>query len=166
MAQAASLASAAPDSVTLSPRQRIRQIDQQIDANHRVICSRRSLRPITAADWQAAWDTNPDLREREDELYRQRGLAQRERDEADYKIATRVKRVESAKQRKASAAKLKAEIALNKAAPELLELAKLLRRTIEYQIRCDAKDGDEEGAGLKALTLSQVNETIARAEGR
>lgn len=52
------------------------------------------------------------------------------------------------------------------AAPELLELAKLLARTVEYEIRRDEKKGDDEGARLKSMTLHQVREVIAKAEGR
>lgn len=57
-------------------------------------------------------------------------------------------------------------VALHKAAPDLLALARDYRKVVEYYIRCDEKDGDDEGANLKRNTLLLIDMTIARAEGR
>lgn len=50
------------------------------------------------------------------------------------------------------------------AAPELLDHVKRFALTLEYYIRRDENDGDDEGAALKGLTLAMVNETISKAE--
>lgn len=49
------------------------------------------------------------------------------------------------------------------AAPDLFELAKLFARSIEYEIKRSEKNGDDEGARLKTITLNLVLETIAKA---
>lgn len=51
-------------------------------------------------------------------------------------------------------------------APELLEQAKLFAKCIEWEIRKATRDGDDEGARLKAATLNRCLEVIAKAEGR
>lgn len=58
----------------------ISQIDRQIDAIRKEIIRRVGVRPLNASDWQAAWDRNPQLRKQETELFRARGVAQKERD--------------------------------------------------------------------------------------
>lgn len=60
----------------MSPREQISQIDKQIDAVHRELLSFGRFNTLSAADWQAAWDKHPDLRTRDLDLYRQRGVAQ------------------------------------------------------------------------------------------
>ena len=52
------------------------------------------------------------------------------------------------------------------AAPELLELAKLLERTVAYEIDISKGAGDDEGARMKTLTLLHVCDIIAKAEGK
>ncbi len=51
------------------------------------------------------------------------------------------------------------------AAPDLLKLAKLLERSLVYEIKKSDREGDEEGARLKFFTLAEVREVIAKAEG-
>lgn len=60
----------------------IERIDQEIDANRRVLLQRVRFAPSTAAEFQAAWDRNPDLWARERGLFRRRGYAQQRRDAA------------------------------------------------------------------------------------
>jgi hypothetical protein len=47
--------------------------------------------------------------------------------------------------------------------PDLLELARLFERTIEYEIRRSIADGDDEGARLKWTTLNMVRVAIRKA---
>lgn len=54
---------------------------------------------------------------------------------------------------------------LTAAAHELLTLARDYRRTIEYNVKRDMRDGDDEGASLKRFTLEHVDRVIAKAEG-
>lgn len=49
---------------------------------------------------------------------------------------------------------------------DLLEMTKLLERTVEYEIRVSKGAGDDEGARMKAITLNLVRGVIAKAEGR
>lgn len=63
----------------------INRIDMEIgvvrrELRKRGLIARRPLNDLSAASWQAAWDRNPDLHEREVELNRQRGIAQQARD--------------------------------------------------------------------------------------
>lgn len=51
------------------------------------------------------------------------------------------------------------------AAPDLFEMALLLERSIEYQIRVATADGDDEGARLQSFTLHMVREVIAKVTG-
>lgn len=51
------------------------------------------------------------------------------------------------------------------AAPDLYQLVQLLGKSIEYQMRIDAKGGDDEGVRLKGLTLARVKAAIAFADG-
>ena len=50
------------------------------------------------------------------------------------------------------------------AAPDLLELAKLFEKAVEYEIRRSAKSLDAEGTRLKQITLNLIRQTIAKAE--
>lgn len=52
------------------------------------------------------------------------------------------------------------------AALELLELTRLLERTLVYEIKKSKAAGDDEGANLKSFTLAEVRGALARAEGR
>lgn len=65
-----------------------------------------------------------------------------------------------------SDARYAANALLMAAAPDLLEMAKLFERCVEYEIRRSRKDGDEEGARLKTVTLNLIRNAIAKAEGR
>lgn len=65
----------------MTGQEQIDRIDQEIDANRRALLSRIRFLPATAAEYQAAWDRNPDLWAREHELFCQRGAAQVVRDE-------------------------------------------------------------------------------------
>lgn len=56
--------------------------------------------------------------------------------------------------------------ALIEAAPDLLELAKLLQRTVEFELRRSEKTDDDEGTRLKRITLHMIRTKIAKAEGR
>lgn len=47
---------------------------------------------------------------------------------------------------------------------ELLELTKLLKQVLEYEIRKARRDGDEEGANLKLFNLDRCERAIAAAE--
>lgn len=63
----------------------ISRIDMEIgvvrrELRRRELRLRRPLNDLSAASWQAAWDRNPDLYERNNELCRQRGIAQQARD--------------------------------------------------------------------------------------
>jgi len=48
---------------------------------------------------------------------------------------------------------------------ELLEIARLFERTIEWEIKRSLRDGDDEGARLKIATLNQVLAAIKLATG-
>jgi hypothetical protein len=50
-------------------------------------------------------------------------------------------------------------------APELFELVKLFRLSVEYEIRRSEKDGDTEGVNLKRITLKLIDTAIAKVEG-
>lgn len=60
---------------------RIAEIDRGIDALLKELCSLvPRFRRTDAGGWQEAWDRHPQLKARLDDLYRQRGEAQEERD--------------------------------------------------------------------------------------
>lgn len=59
----------------------ISRIDQEIDGVHRELRRLESIDRLSAQSWQRAWDKHPELHARERDLYRQRGVAQQERDE-------------------------------------------------------------------------------------
>lgn len=48
---------------------------------------------------------------------------------------------------------------------ELVDMAELLVRTLDYHISRDQKNGDEEGARLKMVTRNQVQIVLAKARG-
>lgn len=52
------------------------------------------------------------------------------------------------------------------AAPELLNVATVFASSLEYLIAIDRKNGDDEGASMKGITLNVVRSAIAKAEGR
>lgn len=56
-----------------------------------------------------------------------------------------------------------ADARLIAAAPELLDVARLLERTIIYEIGKDGRAGDDESARSKTLTLNYVRAVIAKA---
>lgn len=66
---------------------KIRVIDRQIDAIHRQLSKLEKIDKLDAESWQRAWDRHPALRAQEVDLYRQRGIAQDERDEAQARAA-------------------------------------------------------------------------------
>jgi hypothetical protein len=71
-------------------------IDQQIDGIYAQM--RRSENPKPNPEsWQAAWDRHPELRARELELFQQRGVAQRARDERAAKMTARLPRYKAPK---------------------------------------------------------------------
>lgn len=83
--------------------QHIEQIDRQINVNRWALHLRCPLiNTLSARSWQNAWDRHPDLRAREDELFRQRGIAQQECDEAEHKAWLSQQRSERAKARHAA----------------------------------------------------------------
>lgn len=69
----------------MTPHQQIEAIDQQIDANRRTLYRAIGYLPTTAMQYQVAYDRNPILSARQRDLFRQRGIAQLARDEADHK---------------------------------------------------------------------------------
>jgi len=69
----------------MTPHQAIAQIDILLDANRDATIRRLGFNPRTAREWQACWDRLPMYRARRDELYRQRGLLQIDRDAADHR---------------------------------------------------------------------------------
>lgn len=80
---------------TQTPAERIALIDRQIDATRWELHLRCPLiDTLSARSWQDAWDRNPTLRDRETDLFRQRGIAQQERDEAEHKAAMKTKRAQ------------------------------------------------------------------------
>lgn len=60
-------------------------IDRDITGIRRELVRRVGrFNQYSAAEWQAAWDQCPDLRQRETSLYLERGLAQQERDKREH----------------------------------------------------------------------------------
>lgn len=89
----------------MTAAEKIAQIDKLIDANRAAVLLRIRCRPETSADWQRVRDAHPDFHARDCELYRQRGLAQVERDEAAEKAWKR----EQAKKRRDEVKRAKAQ---------------------------------------------------------
>lgn len=77
-----------------SPRQQIAAIDKQIDANRAALQRLETFDQYDAGSWQAAWDRQPDLRDRETTLFQQRALLQIARDTADAKLRTAATRAD------------------------------------------------------------------------
>ncbi len=93
----------------------ISEIDKQIDMIHRELHRREKIKFLSAESYQNAWDAHPDLRAKEQELYRQRGLAQRDRDQREYDAAmarARVERREASKETRERAAAMRQAEAL------------------------------------------------------
>ena len=61
----------------MTTKQRIHQIDRQVNAIHHRLRQLEAIDPMSAASWQAAWDKHSDLHQREAALYLERGLLQR-----------------------------------------------------------------------------------------
>jgi predicted transcriptional regulator len=59
----------------------ISRLDRAIKAIHRELRRLEKITTLSAESWQAAWDKHPDLRARENELYRRRGIAQQQNQE-------------------------------------------------------------------------------------
>lgn len=88
-----------------SPQQRLAEIDGRINMVRWALHLRSPLiDTLSAKSWQAAWDRNPGLRAQESDLFRQRGIAQQERDAAEHKAWMTAQRIERASRRKARAA--------------------------------------------------------------
>lgn len=66
----------------------------------------------------------------------------------------------------AAIARRDANAHLISAAPDLLTLAILFRDAIKWEIANSRREGDDEGARLKTITLNLVGQAIAKAEGR
>ena len=71
----------------------IKEIDRDIKAVRQVLFARvgPSLKIGDYRVWGAAWNNNPDLREQDRQLYRERGFAQLERDQRSALLAARKK---------------------------------------------------------------------------
>ncbi len=146
----------------------IAQIDKDITAVHKHLRRLEKINTMPAASWQKAWDKHPKLRAKETKLYRERGEAQQVRDAKAAKEAVRVARIDNAKQRKESAAKFKAEKALEAAAPKMLAVLRLISKGFHTGKMPDQTilDTDRDGPELKTHALSFiVDEAIAKAEG-
>lgn len=52
------------------------------------------------------------------------------------------------------------------ASPQLYDLAVLFRKSIEYEIRKNIDDGDDEAAKMKAVTLNIVRAALSAADGK
>ena len=90
------------------PAQAIQALDKLIDANRDALIKAFGREPEGAAGWQEAWDAHPALHARDCELFRQRGVAQVERDHGAAKEAAREQRaarMKAARERKAARAK-------------------------------------------------------------
>ncbi len=48
---------------------------------------------------------------------------------------------------------------------EMIEWVRLLEKTIVYEINNSEREGDDEGAGMKRITLNLVRATLARTVG-
>ena len=99
---------------------KIPQIDKEITAIHRQMKRLEKIDLTSAASWQDAWDKHPDLHAQERALYRERGEAQQVCDAKATKEATRVARIDSAKFRKESDAKFKADRTREAASVDML----------------------------------------------
>lgn len=70
----------------------IAEIDQDIDELKKELRALERIRPLSPASWQKAWDKNSGLYVRFSALFLERGLAQKERDEAAHKAWMRQRR--------------------------------------------------------------------------
>lgn len=73
-----------------TPAAVISRLDQAIDANRLALCVLEGRKLVNVAHWGNAWDRHPDLRARDIELFRQRGVAQQERDTKEWKRKPRL----------------------------------------------------------------------------
>jgi hypothetical protein len=103
----------------------IPQIDKDIGVNRAKLLALYGHKPRTAGGWQKAWDAFPEFRTRDNDLFRERGEAQQVRDEEAHKQSMVVARRANAKVRKESAAKFKAQRAMEAAAPDLLKAVRM-----------------------------------------
>ncbi len=136
----------------------IQQIDKDIDAVHKQLRRLEKITLTSATSWQRAWDKHPKLHAKEKALYRERGNAQQIRDEKAGKEATRNTRRENAKIRKESAAKFKAQRAIEAAAPELLSALKSAFSTLRGDCGTAFRD-------LCPATWRRMEAAIDKAEG-
>lgn len=77
---------------TMTEVQQIRLIDKRIDGIRLEMFRRTRVSIFDAGSWQLAWDRNPDLHARSEELFRQRGELQQVRDakaEREFRAAQR-----------------------------------------------------------------------------
>lgn len=67
---------------------KIPAIDKDIEANQRELRGRRPIRiKVSTADWQDAWNQEPELLARDRSLHLERGLAQLEAAKREYEAA-------------------------------------------------------------------------------
>jgi hypothetical protein len=134
----------------------IPQIDKDITANRKQLRRLEKIDTMSAASWQDAWDRHPDLNARERDLYLERGLAQQARDEAQYKTAMRIQRSTKAKQQKKSAAKFRAQVAVEKAAPDMLAALKMF-------VAWDDNTHDTSPSEQHKMAMAAARQAIKRA---
>jgi hypothetical protein len=72
----------------------IAEIDKDITAIQRRVRRLHVVDNLSTESWQAAWDREPALAERERELFRERGAAQKIRDERNHATEMKVRRQE------------------------------------------------------------------------
>lgn len=80
-------------------RAQIAQVDKLIDANRNAVLLRVGHALRNCHNWQMAWDRNPDLHQRERELFAQRGALQQQAAELEFKEWQHEKRAKAAKAR-------------------------------------------------------------------
>ncbi len=76
----------------MNPYIQINRIDAEITAVQNRLCQLETVDEMDAGSWQAAWDRHPNLYARHSDLYRQRGVAQLERDNLEYKARIKAAR--------------------------------------------------------------------------
>ena len=68
----------------------IQAIDKEIDAVRKTLMKRRPVKDsLSPADWQAAWDAEPELASQSKALWCERGHAQAERAQREHEAAMR-----------------------------------------------------------------------------
>ena len=136
----------------------IQQIDKEIDANRRKLFRVEKFNRCSAENWQKAWDKHPRLHAKEEPLYRELGEAQQVRDEKANAIAMHIKRSNRAKFRKEAAAKFKAEMAVSKAAPDILKALKVTFACLQTDCGIAFRD-------MHPATYRQIEAALSKAEG-